>query len=62
MNQPVRLGLVFARSGQQLVVQVPRSLAEKAGFIRELTGRLEESHAPVWIADHRSGDHATSAQ
>lgn len=35
MNQPVRLGLVFPRSGQQLFVNVPIQLNEIADTSRE---------------------------
>lgn len=54
MSQPVRLGLVFSRSGQQLSVNVPPSVAETLLKHREVELRSEETTLPLFINKHRS--------
>lgn len=48
MNQPVRVGLVFSRSGQQLSIQVPHHIAER------LEQQYGEHQAGYRIAQQRT--------
>jgi len=53
MEEPVRIGLVFPRSGQQLFVHVPRRLAESAqspshvNYMLCVASREQPSHTPM---------------
>jgi hypothetical protein len=59
MNEPVRVGLVFPRSGQQLFVNVPRHFAATSEpFITELHSEaavrlLNGNVRPTDVREHR---------
>lgn len=59
MNQPVRVGLVFPRSGQQVFVTVPSHIAESMNISRETRPQLEALAAQAAI---NSAKHTSNAR
>ena len=61
MTQPVRVGLYFPRSGQELYVQLPIPVAETADSRRHdtMSNRAETTSAVALNGPGRFGDFAT---